>query len=43
MDPFIFNYSVLSALMCRTDGSHYGDQGLLQKVQCCQLAEITAA
>ena len=23
-----------TALMCRTDGSHYGDQGLLQKVCC---------
>lgn len=22
-----------TALMCRTDGSHYGDQGLLQKVR----------
>ena len=32
---FTFSFSPLghSALMCRVDGSHYGDQGLLQKVR----------
>ena len=29
----LFNLLGHTALMCRTDGSHYGDQGLLQKVR----------
>ena len=29
----LFNLVGHTALMCRTDGSHYGDQGLLQKVK----------
>ena len=31
--PRLFNLLGHTALMCRTDGSHYGDQGLLQKVR----------
>ena len=29
----LFNLLGFTALMCKTDGSHYGDQGLLQKVK----------
>ena len=29
----LFRLIGYSTLMCRTDGSHYGDQGLLQKVR----------
>ncbi len=29
----IFHLTGHSALMCRVDGSHFGDQGLLQKVE----------
>ena len=29
-----------TALMCKSDGSHYGDQGLLQKVSCLILSQL---